>query len=164
MATQTESNDISLDAKSCLSVAGPFPPPPSRPLYVQPFVFHVSYQPSPLPFSPRLFWSRADEIPRHETAGTFVRPKALEVFSISGQRPPRFRFCTPATYTHCQTIPTENHSLFRLCPPRPRTVRVDDPRRDTVNVQRSIDTDLLVYELCVCITRRVRKHRGESER
>lgn len=133
------------------------PPPASGRSY---FTFRIVHPP---PFVSFPGWPRADEIPRHETAGTFVRPKVLEVFSISGQRPPRFRFYTPATYSHCQTIPTENHSLFRL------RRRGQGRSASVIHVEILSTFNILwtrIYwcmTLRVCVTWRVRKHRGESE-
>lgn len=102
MATQTESNDISLDAESCLSV----------PRY--PSLFH-SPHPIPLASFPR--WSRM------KYRDTFVRPKDLEVFSISGHGPCVSAFAPSAAYTH---------SLFPSSPTKGGPV--GDANPDTVTM------------------------------
>lgn len=83
MATQTESNDVSLDAKSCLSV----PVPPS--------LFHGRRHPTCLSSTGG---PNANQIPPlHDT---FLRPKDVEVFSISGDGPCVSAFSPSAAHTH----------------------------------------------------------------
>lgn len=97
MATQTESNDVSLDAKSCLSV----PVPPS--------LFHGRRHPTCLSSTGG---PNANQIPLlHDT---FLRPKDVEVFSISGDGP-----CVSAFSPSAAPIP-----FFRLRG-RPRVMRIE---------------------------------------
>lgn len=104
MATQTESNDISLDAESCLSV------PRIRPYFT-----------SPPPHPTRLF---STVVPaRMKYHDTFVRPKDLEVFSISGHGPCVSAFAPSAAYTH---------SLFPSSPAKGGPV--GDANPDTVTM------------------------------
>lgn len=142
VATQTDSNDISLDAKSCLSVAGLF-------LCIRPFVFHGRIIPRPFPSVASRRWNATTRdgvrLYVQRLSRYFQYPATDPTFPLLHPRhvhpplPPRKPFCFPSLAS------------------RPRVLRVDDARRDTVSVQRYKKTDLSVYRVLGCITLRVWK-------
>lgn len=145
VATQTDSNDISLDAKSCLSVAGLF-------LCNRPFVFHGRIIPRPFPSMASCRWNATTRggvrLYVQRLSRYFQYPATDPTFPLLHPRhvhpppPPRKPFCFPSFAT------------------RPRVVRVDDAHRDTVSIQRSKKTDLSVYRVLGCI--RLIKYPGRT--